>query len=298
MMIFTGLHWASMPPSRVETIDPRTLHISGEFVECNLGTAVEAGRQGHGAARRAAVLVRAAVHRSCRPRCRSRSAARATDVDPRLRRRHDERERDADPRLRRDVHDDVQEDGRAPDAVPRVLRHRARGDVGARPGRCRRRSSCAKARKRRKAELCSSLGSSCSRTSGSRSSRSRPRIVLGEWQMYVRSPLLRLGQQSRALLPLGHRARHRDGLRAADARRDGLRLRDHRARAQASADRRCAGRGRGFWLVVVGTVMAAVTDGARQGVGALHVLPADDRQRRSTTSASCWSSSARGSGSR
>jgi cytochrome c oxidase subunit 2 len=42
MMIFTGVHWASMPPSRVETIDPRTLHISGEFVESNLGTAVEA----------------------------------------------------------------------------------------------------------------------------------------------------------------------------------------------------------------------------------------------------------------
>ena len=38
MMVFTGLHWASMPPSRVETIDPRKLHISGEFVEDNLGT--------------------------------------------------------------------------------------------------------------------------------------------------------------------------------------------------------------------------------------------------------------------
>ena len=42
MMVFTGLHWASMPPSRVETIDPRTLHISGEFVEGNLGTSVGA----------------------------------------------------------------------------------------------------------------------------------------------------------------------------------------------------------------------------------------------------------------
>ena len=40
MMVFTGLNWASMPPSRVETIDPRTLHISGEFVEGNLGTSV------------------------------------------------------------------------------------------------------------------------------------------------------------------------------------------------------------------------------------------------------------------
>jgi cytochrome c oxidase subunit II len=40
MMVFTGVHWAAMPPSRVETVDPRTLHISGEFVEDNLGTEV------------------------------------------------------------------------------------------------------------------------------------------------------------------------------------------------------------------------------------------------------------------
>ena len=40
MMIFTGVHWAAMPPSRVETIDPRTLHLAGEFVEANLGTRV------------------------------------------------------------------------------------------------------------------------------------------------------------------------------------------------------------------------------------------------------------------
>ena len=39
-MVFTGLHWAAMPPSRVETIDPRTLHLSGEFVEGNLGTRI------------------------------------------------------------------------------------------------------------------------------------------------------------------------------------------------------------------------------------------------------------------
>ena len=42
MMVFTGIHWAAMPPSRVETIDPRTLHISGEFVESNLGTTLQA----------------------------------------------------------------------------------------------------------------------------------------------------------------------------------------------------------------------------------------------------------------
>ena len=39
-MVFTGLHWAAMPPSRVETIDPRTLHVSGEFAEGNLGTSL------------------------------------------------------------------------------------------------------------------------------------------------------------------------------------------------------------------------------------------------------------------
>jgi len=38
MMIVTGLHWASMPPSRVETVDVKTLHLRGEFVESNLGT--------------------------------------------------------------------------------------------------------------------------------------------------------------------------------------------------------------------------------------------------------------------
>lgn len=41
MVVFTGLHWAMMPPSRVETIDPESLHVSGEFVESNLGSAVE-----------------------------------------------------------------------------------------------------------------------------------------------------------------------------------------------------------------------------------------------------------------
>jgi cytochrome c oxidase subunit 2 len=38
MMVVTSLHWASMPPSRVETIDVKTVHIEGEFVESNLGT--------------------------------------------------------------------------------------------------------------------------------------------------------------------------------------------------------------------------------------------------------------------
>jgi cytochrome c oxidase subunit 2 len=41
MMVITGLHWAAMPPSRVETVDVKTLHLRGEFVESNLGTTVE-----------------------------------------------------------------------------------------------------------------------------------------------------------------------------------------------------------------------------------------------------------------
>jgi cytochrome c oxidase subunit 2 len=41
MMIFTSLHWAAMPPSRVETVDVRTLHIKGEFVENNLGSTLD-----------------------------------------------------------------------------------------------------------------------------------------------------------------------------------------------------------------------------------------------------------------
>ena len=43
MMVFTALHWAAMPPSRVETVDVRTLHLRGEFVENNLGTSVDRG---------------------------------------------------------------------------------------------------------------------------------------------------------------------------------------------------------------------------------------------------------------
>jgi cytochrome c oxidase subunit 2 len=38
---FAGIHQATMPQARVETVDPRTLALSGEFVETNLGTTVE-----------------------------------------------------------------------------------------------------------------------------------------------------------------------------------------------------------------------------------------------------------------
>lgn len=39
---FAGIHQATMPQARVETMDPTRLHLSGEFVESNLGTAIGA----------------------------------------------------------------------------------------------------------------------------------------------------------------------------------------------------------------------------------------------------------------
>ena len=54
----------------------------------------------------------------------------------------------------------------------------------------------------------------------------------------------------------------------------------------------------GFVLVAVGAVMAMVAGRPGPRLGPLHLLSADDRQSRSTTSASCWWWSARGSGSR
>jgi cytochrome c oxidase subunit 2 len=42
MAIYAGLHKATMPQARVETIDPTTLHVAGEFIESNLGSAMEA----------------------------------------------------------------------------------------------------------------------------------------------------------------------------------------------------------------------------------------------------------------
>ena len=41
VIVVTGITHALHPPSNVETIDPTTLHLSGEFAESNLGTAAE-----------------------------------------------------------------------------------------------------------------------------------------------------------------------------------------------------------------------------------------------------------------
>jgi cytochrome c oxidase subunit 2 len=39
--VFAGVHQAVMPQSRVETAVPTTLHLRGEFIDSNLGSAVE-----------------------------------------------------------------------------------------------------------------------------------------------------------------------------------------------------------------------------------------------------------------
>ena len=41
VIVATGVTHALHPPSNVETIDPTTLHLGGEFAESNLGTALE-----------------------------------------------------------------------------------------------------------------------------------------------------------------------------------------------------------------------------------------------------------------
>ena len=41
VVVATGIAGAMHPPSNVEVIDPTTLHLRGEFVESNLGTAAE-----------------------------------------------------------------------------------------------------------------------------------------------------------------------------------------------------------------------------------------------------------------
>lgn len=40
VMILVSLHWAALPPSRVETIDIATVQSKGEFIEGNLGTSL------------------------------------------------------------------------------------------------------------------------------------------------------------------------------------------------------------------------------------------------------------------
>jgi cytochrome c oxidase subunit 2 len=44
-ILFAGMSMHINPPSNREFVDPKTLHLSSEFTEANLGTSVEAGGQ-------------------------------------------------------------------------------------------------------------------------------------------------------------------------------------------------------------------------------------------------------------
>ena len=173
MMVFTGLHWSAMPPSRVETVDVKTLHLKGEFVESNLGTSVGADGK---------VTVRLIAQQySFEPQCIVVPAGmpvtfRGTSTDT--------------------IHGFVvgrtnantmlipgfvstftttfPQAGRAAHALPRVLRHRPRGDVGARAGAAGG-GVHGQGQTGGATQLCSSLESSSSPISGSRSSRSSAR---------------------------------------------------------------------------------------------------------------------------
>jgi cytochrome c oxidase subunit II len=41
MAVVAALEYATMPQAQLQTVDPRTLHLAGEFIESNLGSAVE-----------------------------------------------------------------------------------------------------------------------------------------------------------------------------------------------------------------------------------------------------------------
>ncbi len=59
---FAGIYHATMPQSRVEIADPRTLHLAGEFIESNLGSALEADGRVTVRAIGQQVLVHPAMH--------------------------------------------------------------------------------------------------------------------------------------------------------------------------------------------------------------------------------------------
>lgn len=41
VIVVASVHWAAQPPSNVEPINASRLHLSGEFMEANLGTAIQ-----------------------------------------------------------------------------------------------------------------------------------------------------------------------------------------------------------------------------------------------------------------
>ena len=78
VIVVTGIVSALHPASNVEVIDPTTLHLQGEFVESNLGTAIEPD---------GSVTVRIIAEQyDFVPRLRSRARGHAGEVPPHQRR--------------------------------------------------------------------------------------------------------------------------------------------------------------------------------------------------------------------
>ena len=140
MIVFTALTRDINPPSNVERIDPKTLHLSGEFAEQNLGTTVGDGRQRHGACHRDPIHVRSALHRGA-----AGAARHAAFHDAGRHSRHAdhryERQYDGGAGLRLAGTHRVHPHRRSPDAMPRVLRPGPQRDVGDRPGAAGRANS-------------------------------------------------------------------------------------------------------------------------------------------------------------
>ena len=76
VIVVTGITHALHPPSNVEPIDPVTLHLQGEFVESNLGTALELDGR-HCKADRPAIQLSCRTASKCLPTRRSNFASPA-----------------------------------------------------------------------------------------------------------------------------------------------------------------------------------------------------------------------------
>jgi hypothetical protein len=117
VVVATGVTNALHPPSNVETVDPTTLHLGGEFAESNLGTAVEPN---------GSVTVRLIAEQyAFVPDCRTGSGRYTGEIPHHQHRRHsrlpasrDEREHDGDAGFHRRSPHELQSTRRLQHAVP------------------------------------------------------------------------------------------------------------------------------------------------------------------------------------
>ena len=186
LTLFAALALQRNPPSNLERIDPKTLHLLGRVHRA------QSRHPGRGATGRSPTRI-VATQFAFVPRCvvvpedqevTLRLASpdvihgilvTGTNVNTMV-----------VPGYVSQVHTRVSHDRRPADAVPRVLRPRAQPDAGARARRSARPvpSRCAG-----EGELWSAIEAWCWRIAGSPSACSRLAALLGVWQMWVRSPL-------------------------------------------------------------------------------------------------------------